>query len=45
MFFTNFAERYAKSDKNTMKENLSVLFATVDNCIDFVTEPYVKYEE
>lgn len=44
-FFIQFTEAYAKSDKKTFKENLSPFFANADSCIDFVTEPYVKYEE
>ena len=44
-FFVNFAEAFAKSDKKTFKDNLSPFFATADTCIDFVAEPYTKYEE
>ena len=44
-FFTNFADAFAKSDKKTFKDNLSPFFASADTCIDFVQEPYTKYEE
>lgn len=44
-FFLSFAEAFARSDKKTFKDNLGPLFATADTCIDFVAEPYVKYEE
>ena len=44
-FFVTFAEAFAKSDKKTFKDNLAPLFATADTCIDFIAEPYVKYEE
>ena len=36
---------FAKSDKKTYKDNLAGFFATVESCIDFVQEPYTKYEE
>ena len=36
---------YSKSDKKTYRENLSQFFASADTCIDYVHEPYVKYEE
>ena len=44
-FFTTFADVFAKSDKKTFKDNLGPMFATPETCIDFVAEPYTKYEE
>jgi hypothetical protein len=44
-FFVTFSEAFARSDKKTFKDNLAPLFATADTCIDFIAEPYVKYEE
>ena len=44
-FFTAFIEVFAKSDKKTYKDNLSGFFATAETCIDYVHEPYTKYEE
>lgn len=44
-FFIGFSEAFAKSDKKTFKDNLGPFFATADVCIDFVAEPYSKYEE
>ena len=44
-FFTNFGDLFSKSDKKTFKDNLTPLFATPETCIDFVAEPYSKYEE
>ena len=44
-FFVSFSEAFAKSDKKTFKDNLSPFFATADTCIDYVAEPYTKYEE
>jgi len=44
-FFAAFIEVFSKSDKKTFKDNLSGFFATAENCIDFVQEPYTKYEE
>ena len=44
-FYVSFAEAFAKSDKKTFKDNLSPFFATVDTCLDYVSEPYTKYEE
>ena len=40
-----FSEAFVKSDKKTFKDNLGPFFATPDVCIDFVAEPYSKYEE
>lgn len=44
-FFEGFAEAFAKSDKKTYKDNLSPFFVTAETCIDYVAEPYTKYEE
>ena len=44
-FVASFLEVFAKSDKKTFKDNLTGFFATAETCIDFVTEPYTKYEE
>jgi hypothetical protein len=44
-FFVGFAEAFGKSDKKTFKDNLSPFFATADSCIDYVAEPYTKYED
>lgn len=44
-FFALFAEAFAKSDKKTFKDNLSGYFASPDTCIDYIAEPYTKYEE
>lgn len=40
-----FIEIFGKSDKKTFKDNLGGFFATADNCLDYVQEPYTKYEE
>ena len=44
-FFTNFVEIFGKSDKKSYKENLGMFFASAETCIDYVNEPYTKYEE
>jgi hypothetical protein len=44
-FFTLFAEAFAKSDKKTIKDNLAPFFATPETCIDYVAEPYARYDE
>lgn len=44
-FFVQFAEAFARSDKKTFKDNLAPFFATADLCSEFISEPYVKYEE
>ena len=44
-FFQTFIEIFSKSDKKTYKDNLGGFFATAENCIDYVQEPYTKYEE
>jgi hypothetical protein len=36
---------FAKSDKKTFKDNLAPFFATSDQCVELVAEPYPKYEE
>lgn len=36
---------FAKSDKKSYKDNLAGFFATAETCIDYVQEPYTKYEE
>lgn len=36
---------FGRSDKKTYKDNLSGFFGTADNCIDYIEEPYTKYEE
>ena len=44
-FVSAFLEVFARSDKKTYKDNLIGFFATAENCIDYVQEPYTKYEE
>jgi len=44
-YFTAWTETFARSDKKTFKENLMPFFATAETCIDYLAEPYVKYEE
>jgi hypothetical protein len=44
-FIGSFVEVFARSDKKTYKENLAGFFATADACIDYVKEPYTKFEE
>lgn len=44
-FFGAFAETFSKSDKKTMAGNMSPYFAKPENCIDYVAEPYTKFEE
>jgi len=44
-FINAFVEVFSKSDKKTFKDNLLGFFATAENCIDFIQEPYTKYEE
>ena len=44
-FFTDFMQAHSKSDKKTYRDNLSPFFASADTCIDYVHEPYCKYEE
>lgn len=43
--FFKFSEAFAKSDKKTFKENLTPFFANAEHCMDFVHEPYPKYED
>ena len=45
VFVNAFIEIFGKSDKKTFKDNLGGFFATADNCLDYVQEPYTKYEE
>lgn len=44
-FINGFIEVFAKSDKKTYKDNLGGFFATAETCIDYIAEPYTKYEE
>ena len=44
-FFAAFVEVFSKSDKKSYKDNLAGFFATAETCIDYVQEPYTKYEE
>ena len=44
-FISSFVEVFARSDKKTYKDNLAGFFATADSCIDYVKEPYTKFEE
>lgn len=44
-FFIMFQEAYARSEKKTYKENLGQFFASPDTCIDFVAEPYTRFDE
>ncbi len=45
-FFTDFLNAFALSEKKkNLKEVLSAYFASPDSCIDFVQEPYSKFEE
>ena len=44
-FYAAFLEVFAKSDKKSYKDNLAGFFATAETCIDYVQEPYTKYEE
>jgi len=44
-FFVEFFDAFAKSDKKTYKENMAPFFASADTCMDFVAEPYVKFDE
>lgn len=45
VFFASFLEIFGKSDKKTFKDNLGMFFASAETCIDYVNEPYTKYEE
>lgn len=45
VFFVTFQEAFARSNKQSYKENVGALFASPDTCIDFVAEPYTKFEE
>ena len=44
-FFAAFIEVFSKSDKKSYKDNLAGFFASAETCIDYVQEPYTKYEE
>ena len=44
-FVNSFLEVFGKSDKKSYKDNLAMFFATAETCIDYVNEPYTKYEE
>ena len=44
-FFNQFLEVFGRSDKKSYKDNLAMFFATAETCIDYVNEPYTKYEE
>jgi len=44
-FFTKFEQVFAETDKKKWKENLTPLFALIDDTKAYVREPYPKYEE
>jgi len=44
-FFKKFEEVFAETDKKKYKENLTPLFAVLDDTKAFFREPYPKYEE
>jgi len=41
----NILDAIAKSDKKTLKDNLSPFFATADNVKEYVKDPYSKFDE
>lgn len=43
--FQALLDSIAKSDKKTLKDNLSPFFASADNLKDFIKEPYAKFDE
>ena len=43
--FTALLEAVAKSDKKTLKQNLSPFFATADNLKEYIKDPYAKLDE
>ncbi len=43
--FQNILDAIAKSDKKTLKDNLSPFFATVDNVKQYIKQPYSKFDE
>ena len=46
VFFEQFAEAFAKSDKKTFKDNLTPFFGNADTCLDYVNvDVFAKYEE
>ena len=45
VYFGQFGEAFAKSDKKTFKDNLTPFFGSADACGAYVSEPYPKYEE
>lgn len=46
VFFEQFAEMFAKSDKKTFKDNLLPFFGTQESCSDYVQlDAFPKYEE
>ena len=45
VFFKNFSESFAKSDKKTFKANLDVFFANNDSCGEYVKDTFAKYED
>jgi len=45
IFFKNFGDAFAKSDKKTFKANLDPLFATNDTCGEYVKDTFAKYED
>jgi len=44
-FFAKFEQVFAETDKKKWKENLTPLFALIDDTKAFFKEPYPKYEE
>ena len=40
-----FFEVFAYSEKKSFKDNLMPFFATPDMCVDYVKEPYCKYDD
>jgi hypothetical protein len=43
--FQNILDSLAKSDKKTLKDNLTLFFAANDNAKEFIKEPYAKFDE
>lgn len=41
----NILDAISKSDKKTLKDNLSPFFATADNVKEYVKDPYSKFDE
>jgi hypothetical protein len=44
-FFPKFFESLSKSDKKTIKDNMTPYFANAETAGEFVTDPYSKFEE